>query len=80
MRARVCKVVGVVAVLVVSSCGSGGRSSGNATHPCSTIAMSRVIIVAVRRDRLPTLPFTVQTKTTRCERNCDGTPLVVDSL
>ena len=50
------------------------------TRPCGTIAVGRVIIVAVRRDRLPTLPFTVEEKTTRCERGCDGTPLVVDSL
>ena len=63
MRARVSTVASVLAILVASSGGSGG-SAGN---------------VAVRRDRLPPLPFTVQTKTTSCERGCDGSLLVVDS-
>jgi hypothetical protein len=159
MRTRASKVVGVIVLLVASSCGSSG-SSGNATWrlvadgngrppatpmvattaeafdamarllsmpgvsaidvgteiaigvgvsslpecerlvdvkvdldahlvrpiiqlskgPCSTVAIGRVIIVAVRRDRLPTLPFTVQQRLSRCERDCDGPPLVVDSL
>ncbi len=48
--------------------------------PCSAVAIGRVAIVAVPRAALPTVPFTVQTRFTHCERGCLGAPLDVRFL
>ena len=48
--------------------------------PCSSVAIARVVVVAVRRTALPPAPFTIRTKFTNCSQECTGPSLSVASL
>ena len=47
------------------------------TGPCDSVAIPRVVVVAVRRSALPAAPFTVRTTFTNCSQDCTGPSLSV---